>query len=85
MLRPERRVAVTGVGMVTPIGTGLTANWQRLLPGCSGIGRITRFDASALPVRIAGEVRDFEPAALSNSFGFGGANTCLAFREYRES
>ncbi|MGH7860502.1 MAG: beta-ketoacyl-ACP synthase II [Candidatus Binatia bacterium] len=57
--RVRRRVAVTGVGLVTPLGTGVDANWAALLRGQSGIGRITRFDASQFPTRIAGEVRDF--------------------------
>jgi len=52
---------VTGLGLVTPLGTGVEANWERLVGGRSGIGPITRFDASALPARVAGEVRDFEP------------------------
>jgi 3-oxoacyl-[acyl-carrier-protein] synthase II len=54
-----RRVVVTGVGVVSPLGTGNSKNWQALLAGKSGIGPITRFDASDLPVRIAGEVKDF--------------------------
>src|SRR2546427_2035267 len=57
----RRRVAVTGLGLVTPLGTGIEANWESLVAGRSGIGPITRFDASALPARVAGEVRDFEP------------------------
>ncbi len=55
-----RRVVVTGVGAVSPLGTGNQKNWDALVHGRSGIGRITRFDASNLPVRIAGEVKDFE-------------------------
>ncbi len=60
-MRPmlERRVVVTGLGMVTPLGTGVAKNWEALLAGRSGIGPITRFDASLFPARIAGEVRDF--------------------------
>jgi len=54
-------VVVTGLGLVTPLGIGIEANWESLVAGRSGIGPITRFDASALPARIAGEVRDFEP------------------------
>jgi 3-oxoacyl-[acyl-carrier-protein] synthase II len=54
-----RRVAVTGVGLVTPLGTGVEKNWDALRQGRSGIGVITRFDAKDFPTRIAGEVRDF--------------------------
>ena len=57
----RRRVVVTGLGLVTPLGTGTEANWEQLLRGRSGVGPITRFDATGLPARIAGEVRDFEP------------------------
>ncbi len=56
-----RRVVVTGVGLVTPLGTGVEKNWSALMAGRSGIGPITRFEASDFPARIAGEVRDFEP------------------------
>lgn len=56
-----RRVVVTGVGVVSPLGTGNEANWDALVHGRSGIGPITRFDASDLSVRIAGEVKDFNP------------------------
>ncbi|BEH10414.1 MULTISPECIES: beta-ketoacyl-ACP synthase II [Geobacter] len=56
-----RRVVVTGVGAVSPLGVGNAANWDALVSGTSGIGHITRFDASDLPVRIAGEVKGFEP------------------------
>lgn len=55
-----RRVVITGVGAVSPLGTGNQKNWDGLVNGRSGIGHITRFDASALPVRIAGEVKDFD-------------------------
>lgn len=56
-----RRVAITGLGPVTPIGIGREAFWTGLVSGKSGIGAITRFDASGLTCRIAGEIRDFEP------------------------
>jgi 3-oxoacyl-[acyl-carrier-protein] synthase II len=56
-----RRVVVTGVGVVSPLGTGNAKNWEALTKGQSGIASITRFDASAFPVRIAGEVNDFNP------------------------
>lgn len=57
----RRRVVVTGMGVVSPIGIGLDAFWSGLVEGRSGIGPITRFDASGLDCRIAGEVHDFEP------------------------
>jgi len=59
--REPRRVAVTGVGLVSPLGVGTAENWQALLEGRSGIGPITRFDAAAYPSRIAGEVKGFNP------------------------
>lgn len=54
-----RRVVVTGLGMVSPLGTGVEKNWSAACSGRSGIGPITRFDASAFSSRIAGEVTDF--------------------------
>jgi 3-oxoacyl-[acyl-carrier-protein] synthase II len=57
----RRRVVVTGVGLVSPLGVGTAENWQALLEGKSGIGPITRFDASEYPTRIAGEVKGFDP------------------------
>ncbi len=57
----KRRVVVTGVGLVTPLGIGTEKTWQGLLNGRSGIGPITRFDASAHAAQIAAEVKDFEP------------------------
>ncbi|MDR3581447.1 MAG: beta-ketoacyl-ACP synthase II [Oryzomonas sp.] len=56
-----RRVVITGIGLVSPLGCGNAKNWDALVNGRSGIGPITRFDASAMPVRIAGEVKDFNP------------------------
>jgi len=56
-----RRVVITGVGLVTPLGIGVEKNWQALLEGRSGIGPVTRFDVSDFPTRIAGEVKDFHP------------------------
>jgi 3-oxoacyl-[acyl-carrier-protein] synthase II len=54
-----RRVVVTGLGMVTPLGTGVEKNWEAVCSGKSGIGPITKFDASPFLSRIAGEVTDF--------------------------
>ncbi|MDD4886996.1 MAG: beta-ketoacyl-ACP synthase II [Thiomonas sp.] len=56
----RRRIAITGLGAVSPLGNTLDDNWANLLAGRSGIGRITKFDASAYSVQIAGEVRDFD-------------------------
>ncbi|MBI4654370.1 MAG: beta-ketoacyl-ACP synthase II [Nitrospirae bacterium] len=56
----NRRVVVTGVGMITPLGTGTDKSWNALLDGRSGVRRITRFDPAGLPCQIAGEVPDFE-------------------------
>lgn len=56
-----RRVAVTGIGIVSPLGTGVDKSWSGAIEGRSGIREITRFDASGYPVKIAGEVPDFEP------------------------
>ena len=57
----RRRVVVTGLGLVCPVGVGVEESWQALVAGKSGIGPITHYDASTFPTRIAGEVRGFEP------------------------
>ncbi len=59
--RARRRVAVTGVGLVSPLGIGTQATWDGLMAGRSGIGPLTHFDASDYPSRIAGEVEGFDP------------------------
>ena len=56
----KRRVVVTGIGMVTPLGTGVEKNWRRLLAGESGISPITSFDTEKFATKIAGQVTDFE-------------------------
>jgi 3-oxoacyl-[acyl-carrier-protein] synthase II len=56
----KRRVVVTGLGIVCPVGIGLDESWRAIVAGKSGIGPITRFDASTFPTRIAGEVKDFD-------------------------
>ncbi len=58
----KKRVVITGMGLVTPIGIGVDETWSAALNGKSGIGPITQFDASAFPVRIAGEVKGFDAA-----------------------
>lgn len=60
-MRKKNRVVVTGMGVLAPNGIGLDAFWNSLVAGRSGIGPITRFDASAYRSRIAGEVKGFEP------------------------
>jgi 3-oxoacyl-[acyl-carrier-protein] synthase II len=59
-----RRVVVTGIGLVTPLGIGVEKTWKALCAGESGIARITRFDPTDYPTQIAGEVKDFDPAAF---------------------
>lgn len=56
----QRRVVITGLGQVSPVGNDVATAWSNLLAGKSGIGRITRFDASDINSQIAGEVRDFD-------------------------
>lgn len=56
-----RRVVVTGIGAVSPLGTGNAKNWDALVAGRSGVDLITRFDTTDLSVKIAGEVKDFNP------------------------
>ena len=57
----ERRVVITGTGLISALGTGTEKNWKDMLAGKSGIGPITRFPTDGLDARIAGEVKDFSP------------------------
>jgi len=58
----KRRVVITGLGIVSPVGIGIPAVWQNIVAGKSGITKITSFDAGAMPAQIAGEVKDFDAA-----------------------
>jgi 3-oxoacyl-[acyl-carrier-protein] synthase II len=62
--QPTRRVVVTGLGLVTPLGTGVEKTWNALCAGESGIRRISRFDPTGYDAQIAGEVTDFDPACF---------------------
>ena len=61
---PMRRVVVTGIGVVSPVGSTATSTWDALVSGRSGVGKISLFDPSEFPVRIAAEVDGFEPDAI---------------------
>jgi 3-oxoacyl-[acyl-carrier-protein] synthase II len=64
MTTNTRRVVVTGIGLVSSLGIGTDANWQAIRAGQSGVGTITKFDASQFATRIAGEVKNFDPLAF---------------------
>src|SRR5204863_3136987 len=57
----KRRVVVTGMGMISPVGVGNQPTWEGLIAGRSGVGPITKFDATLFAARIAGEVKGFNP------------------------
>jgi 3-oxoacyl-[acyl-carrier-protein] synthase II len=57
----KRRVVITGLGAITPLGNDIKTTWDALVSGRSGVAAITKFDASAFPSRVAGEVKDFDP------------------------
>ncbi len=87
-----RRVVVTGMGMVSPLGTGVESNWKALCEGVSGIGPITKFDVSDFPTRIGGEVRGFKAEdyvdkqqlrRLDIFIHFAIASTRMAFEDSR--
>ena len=63
----KRRVVITGLGIISPLGLGIESNWSSIVAGASGIGTITRFDASGYPCSIAGEVNEFEPEQYFSS------------------
>src|SRR5918998_3390183 len=74
-----RRVAITGIGAVTPLGNDAKTTWKRLLEGRSGIDRIRAFDPSAFPVQIAGEVKDFDAATVVSPKKARGIDRAVAF------
>ncbi|MCH8156439.1 MAG: beta-ketoacyl-ACP synthase II [Nitrospinae bacterium] len=57
----KRRVVITGMGIISPLGIGLEENWEAICNGKSGVAPITKFDTESFPVRIAGEVKGFDP------------------------
>ena len=57
----DKRVVITGLGLVTPVGIGVEQTWESLCAGKSGVGEITRFDTSGYQTKIAAEVKDFRP------------------------
>ena len=59
----KRRVVVTGLGLITPVGIGVEESWANIINGQSGIGKITKFDCSTFPSQVAGEVKNFDPLA----------------------
>lgn len=61
--RSQRRVVVTGLGAITPLGIGVEKTWKAICAGESGIGRITKFDPASYDAQIAGEVKDFDPTS----------------------
>jgi 3-oxoacyl-[acyl-carrier-protein] synthase II len=61
-----RRVVITGTGAVTPLGNDMETTWSGLLAGRSGIDTIHAFDPSDFPVRIAGEVKEYDPAGAAS-------------------
>jgi 3-oxoacyl-[acyl-carrier-protein] synthase II len=75
-----RRVVVTGMGMVSPLGIGVDASWKGVLDGRSGVGPITHFDASPLRSRIAGEVHGFDPEVFGIDFKL--AKRCDRFTQF---
>ena len=68
-----KRIVVTGLGAVTPVGNDAPSTWRAAVGGQSGIDFIRSFDASAFPVRVAAEVKDFDPEGLGVAEGAAAA------------
>lgn len=85
----RRRVGITGIGVISPVGNDRQTFWRHLTKGQSGIGLLTLFDANAFPVRIAGEVKDFEPHGEFARYGLDGTvrdrKAALALKAAREA
>jgi len=86
----KRRVVVTGLGIISPVGNSISNAWESIVAGKSGIGKVTRFDASDFPTQIAGEVDDFDvseymPAKDARHFDtfvhYGVAASCQALAD----
>src|SRR3981081_4586620 len=75
----QRRVVVTGLGAVTPVGNSVPQTWTNLLAGCSGIDAITLFDTRAFGGRIGGEVKNFKPEELIPSKELRHMDRCSKF------
>ena len=63
----KRRVVITGMGMISPLGNDMASSWEAIVNGRSGLGPITSFDASQFTTRIAGEIRDFDPTVYMSA------------------
>ena len=75
----RRRVVVTGLGIVSPVGNDIPQAWSNIIAGKSGVGPVTRFDASSFPTRFAGEVRDFDITAYLPAKTARGFDTFIHF------
>ena len=83
-----RRVVVTGIGAITPVGSDVEAMWKVLREGGSGIGRITHFDASRFPTKIAAEVKDFDLSKYVDDpapYAYSGRNVTFAIAAATEA
>jgi 3-oxoacyl-[acyl-carrier-protein] synthase II len=75
----RKRVVITGMGCLSPLGNDVSTTWSNILAGKSGAGHITRYDPSEFKVKIAAEVKDFDPKAL---FGIKNARRMDRFTQF---